>query len=117
MKRRTPLRRGKRLRSGRPLRRKARLRKVNAERIASRREVEFGPQADLCRTLPCCACGERAPSDPHHVRSRGAGGKDSDCAPLCRECHGHLHQVGIRAFEESRGIDLAEIAREIGARL
>lgn len=26
--------------------------------------------------------------DPHHIKSRGAGGSDFDVIPVCRECHG-----------------------------
>lgn len=47
------------------------------------------------RTLPCSAphpvrfpgfCGA-TPVDPHHTKSRGAGGSDRECLPFCRACH------------------------------
>lgn len=43
----------------------------------------------LVRKLPCCNCGERAPSDAHHEGKKGVGQKcrDTRTAPLCRRCH------------------------------
>ena len=42
------------------------------------------------RTQPCLACGNGAPSDPHHLTVGGIGLKGSDylVIPLCRKCHG-----------------------------
>ena len=73
---------------------RTRLRRRNAARIDARRKTQFGVQADLCRQLRCCECFARAPSDPEHVRTRGAGGKDRDTVPLCRTCHQLRHQHG-----------------------
>jgi len=51
------------------------------------------------RDLPCLVCG--ANSDPHHVRTRGAGGKDNaNLVPLCREHHQELHTIGVLTFED-----------------
>lgn len=76
--------------------------RVNRARRARRKAEDFGPQAELCRTLPCCACGHRAPSDPAHVRSRGAGGHDrGNVVPLCRRpggCHEQQHRHGWEAL-------------------
>jgi hypothetical protein len=85
---RTPLRRGA------PMRRRSRLRSRNPERAAARREVAFGAQAALCRELACSACGLRVPTEPDHVRTRGAGGRDEDTVPLCRTCHDYRHANG-----------------------
>ena len=64
------------------------LRKVNPERLARLRAKQFGgPYRDLIISLPCCACGAPPPSEPSHVRTRGAGGEASDQTPLCRFCH------------------------------
>lgn len=118
MKRGGPLRRRTPLRSkARTLRRGKRLAPVNEERLARLRAEQFGPQADLARTLPCCACGAPPPSDPAHVRSRGAGGKDADVVPLCRKHHDEQHQHGIQTFQERHGVDLADVARQLAARL
>lgn len=65
-----------------------------AARLLKRRKEQFGPQADLCRQLPCCACGAKPPSEPDHVRSRGAGGTDEDTVPMCRTCHDLRHAFG-----------------------
>ena len=106
MKRRKPLRRTN------PMpRQRTRLPRRNRARLARIRAEQFGPQAQLCRESHCCACGCPPPSDPAHVVSRGAGGKDSDTVPLCRTCHDAQHREGIRTFQAKRGICLPEIAR------
>lgn len=76
------------------LHRHVRVRPRNARRLKRLRSAQFGPQAALCRTMPCCACHKPAPSDPHHLKTRGAGGDDSFCIPLCRFCHDALHHDG-----------------------
>lgn len=52
------------------------------------------------RKQPCAACGCRPPSDAHHIRTKGAGGPDTDwnVFPLDRRCHRCWHQIGARAF-------------------
>lgn len=47
------------------------------------------------RQQRCVACG-RKPSDPHHVTTRGAGGKNTpdNLMPLCRWHHIEWHQGG-----------------------
>lgn len=84
------------MRRTKPLRRRTRLRPRNAKRLKRLRDVQFGPQAALCRTLRCCICNAPPPSDPHHVKSRGAGGTDADYVALCRRCHDGLHRHGER---------------------
>jgi len=40
----------------------------------------------------CVTCNQRV-ADPHHFpRTKGAGGRDRDRIPLCRECHSSYHQ-------------------------
>ena len=50
----------------------------------------------LIRTLHCSVCSHPPPSDCHHFKSKGAGGKDNldNLMPLCRKCHNHFHQIG-----------------------
>lgn len=95
------------------LRRKTPCRHHNWKRLAKRRKEQFGPQADLCRALPCLVCGRR-PSDAAHVRSRGAGGTGlGNIVPLCRFHHDEQGRLGIRTFERRHRVDLAEWAQEI----
>ena len=64
------------------------LRKVNPERIARLREVQFGGEyRDWIVSLPCCSCGKAPPSTPSHVKTRGSGGKAQDQVPHCPTCH------------------------------
>lgn len=104
--RKTPLSRG------RPLARRTRLRRVNHARIRARRAVQFGAQAQLCRELPCLICG-RGPCDPHHVRSRGAGGRDEHTVPLCEEHHHEFHDIGRHSFDKRYGVDLLHEAARL----
>lgn len=60
---------------------------VNKELLASVREMR------------CLVCGF-TPCDPAHVRSRGAGGGDTEhnIMPLCRADHSLQHSMGIYRF-------------------
>lgn len=51
---------------------------------------------ERARRSNCTACDNHAPSDPHHVTTRKAGGTDeaNNIMPLCRRCHVRLHQEG-----------------------
>lgn len=48
---------------------------------------------------PCVVCA-RVPSDPDHIRTRGAGGHDSEANlwPLCRIHHVERHAIGLTLF-------------------
>jgi len=103
-----------------PLRRYTRLRQRNSARLARLRAKQFGAQADLCRGLPCYVCRAPAPSDPAHVRTRGAHGQDrANVVPLCREHHLQQHAYGIASFEARMSarygwpVDLAAEARRL----
>lgn len=120
MKRSGPLKRKTRLKStsqlarGGGLKRTTRVKATNPKRLAKRRAEAFGPQAELCRTLPCLICNRAAPSDPDHVRSRGASGKDrANVVPLCRDCHMRRHGKGIRWMEEHYSVNFKEAAEEL----
>lgn len=101
--------------------RRTRLKRRNAARIQKLRAKQEGPQTALCRALPCCACGAPPPSDPHHVRSRGAGGLDCDTVPLCRLCHGQIHTtalIGVKGgwvYPSVLKVVAAGLARRSGA--
>lgn len=127
LKRRKPLQRSGSLKRRGPLRRR------NPERLARRRAEQFGPQAELCRTLACVVCwrphdspvrsiawfDRRRPnrSDPHHIVSRGAGGTDRDCVPLCRHHHDEIHRIGRDTFQERHGVDLRAVADALSEEL
>jgi len=94
-----------------PLRRRTPLRRFNPVRQAARRAEQFGPCARMARLLPCCVCSQLPPSDPAHVRSRGAGGKDAaNVAPLCRRHHIEQHALGRSALEARCGVSLEVVA-------
>lgn len=85
--------------------------KRNPERLAKRRAETFSDCARMARLLPCAVCDRLPPSDPAHVVSRGAGGKDwANVAPLCRKHHDAHHQLGALTFEKRYGISLAVVA-------
>jgi hypothetical protein len=112
---RTALRSGSHL-SRSEIRREAELRPVNPKRRRNLYARNFGAYADLIREMPCCTCGAPGPSDPHHARSRGAGGDRRDLCPLCRDCHRILHQIGRATFEARHGVDLATVAAALWER-
>lgn len=94
---------------------------------ALRQAHVFGPQATLCRELPCLVCGSPY-TVPAHVKSRGAGGTDSDCVPLCdtkrrwahgvsgEGCHDAQHRIGIKTFQARFGVDLEVEAAKLADR-
>ncbi len=52
------------------------------------------------RELPCSVCNQGPPSDPCHIRGRGAGGPDElwNLYPGCRSCHQKQHKIGLVTF-------------------
>lgn len=57
------------------------------------------------------------PVDPHHVKTRGAGGSDAaNLIPVCRGFHDEIHQRGRRTTEALYGLDLAHEAARLHAR-
>ena len=69
--------------------------------------------AEAVRKMPCCVTGEPGPSHPHHVKTRGAGGKWSDMVPLSSKMHHAVHTLGRHTFEANYSVDLAAIAAEL----
>ena len=55
--------------------------------------------------MSCHTCGKWGPSDPAHMRSRGAGGTSEHLVPLCRDCHMEQHTNGIKTFFKKHGVD------------
>ena len=54
------------------------------------------------RELPCYVCGAPGPNDVHHIKSKGAGGDDTEqnLVTLCHKHHQELHQVGQLTFAD-----------------
>ncbi len=68
-------------------------------------------RAFVC-TFECAARSETCYGriDPHHVTTRGAGGGDETCIPLCRGHHIEIHAIGVETFAKKHGLDLLEKA-------
>ena len=66
--------------------------------------------------LPCLVKNEKCFGriDAHHVKTRGAGGKDEgNLIPLCRAHHIYIHSVGILTFMKKFSVNLKEVAELI----
>lgn len=79
------------------------------------------PYRTWVKTLPCLIAGRsyfgrnggeyvhkcEGPIDPHHTTSKGAGGHDRTCVPLCRLAHTMLDSPGWgkKTFATRYGID------------
>ena len=50
---------------------------------------------------------------PHHSITKGAGGDDKDCVPLCPEHHHLIHKIGRWTFSEKYGLDLKQAASRL----
>lgn len=94
---------------------RSRIKRKNPERAAQRLAENFGPQAALCRLLPCFACGMGPPSDPDHHPTRGAGGKDPNTLPLCRRCHDRRGSAGVVTFQRQWLVDMDLATRVLAA--
>ncbi len=86
----------------------------NRKRSAAALDQDFGEEAKTVRALPCLAAGCNAcPSEPAHVKSRGAGGGRFDIVPLCHAHHREQHSRGVRTFAKIYGLDLRAEADRI----
>lgn len=95
-----------------------RLPRSNRKRRARRYEENFGERADAVRAMPCLLDGLggcRGPTEPAHVKSRGAGGNRRHLVPLCSGHHAEQHACGILTFQERHGLDLAAKAESLAA--
>jgi hypothetical protein len=90
----------------------------NEKRAKKRHDECYAEQADACRKRPCLVpkCWKR-PCVPHHAVSRGAGGKDDQCVPLCWEHHSWAHDKPASEFLERFGVDLEAEASKLAAEL
>lgn len=72
------------------------------------KEVEINV-LDLVRKQRCFICHRAGPSDPHHIKTRGAGGQNElrNIIPLCRICHTKIHQIGIKSAVEKYNLPIS----------
>lgn len=49
---------------------------------------------------------DRGRVEAHHLKTRGAGGRDDVTIPICWRCHDELHREGRWSFWLARGIPL-----------
>ena len=72
---------------------------------------------EYIKQQPCCVTGMmimnqdtgNIESDPHHTKSKGAGGSDLSCVPLLHELHQECHSIGQNTFQEKYNIDFKDI--------
>lgn len=53
--------------------------------------------------------------EAHHVITRGAGGSDRDCVPLCTKHHAEGHRIGWSTFQRIYKIILRAVAASLWA--
>lgn len=55
----------------------------------------------IIRNKTCVVCGS-FPTEPAHIKSRGAGGDDAidNLMSLCRRCHSEQHTIGWITFSK-----------------
>lgn len=130
--RRKGLGRGKAMKPGPAPERKKQMPQENRKRRKARLEVAFGPQADLCRGLPCCAMHPELytedmlalehytaawrVSTPHHSPTVKTGGLDKDTSPVNDRVHDRIHKVGEATVEREMGLPQGHF-RRVAARL
>lgn len=93
------------IRGGKLLRRTP-LRAKGKSRFPKRRNADYRRWVG---TMPCIVAGCRNyPSDPAHVRSKGAGGDDvGNLVPLCHAHHEEQHRIGIVSFSDRYRLNLS----------
>lgn len=69
----------------------------------------------ICEQPCLVSMGCEGMIEPHHVRSRGAGGKDEgNLVPLCTKHHVFgIHIIGKKTFEKMFDLDLDKEAKEL----
>lgn len=70
---------------------------------APRRETDED-YLDYIRRQDCIVCLAPA-DDPHHLDTRGSGGSDYTCVPLCRGHHREIGTKGMQKMEREYNLD------------
>ena len=76
--------------------------------IRNKKYIEF------IKSLRCCVCGFKSPSDPHHVSLEGHGAKGMKCSddraiPLCHLHHVEYHNTGRQTFATRYDLDYEKL--------
>ena len=91
-------------------------------KIEAKKTREARAHVELVKMLPCCATGQIAPSDPHHLMrgvERGTGMKAAGryVIPVCRRVHDEIQPNGDPevVLMERYGIDARALADALWA--
>ena len=80
------------------------------------KRIEDNDYLDWIRSLHCCVCGHRPPSEPHHVSEKGKGSMgsktdDTRAIPACNYHHREAHVSGRNTFAEERKIEYESLIK------
>lgn len=85
--------------------------KVKRKRQKTGREPLRSPEHRAwVRMWQCLICLASAPNHAHHVKTKGAGGGDEWCVPLCAQHHSEIHNIGRDTFAKKYGMQLKRAA-------
>jgi hypothetical protein len=66
------------------------------------------------RKKPCCIGGGCfGAMHAHHTKTKGSGGGDETCVPLCAEHHTQVHAMGFQSFDTYHGVKLSRVAAKL----
>lgn len=67
------------------------------EALPKYKAIKMQTVIDACREPKCEICGRECHGEPHHIKSRGAGGPDipENLIQLCGFCHRAAHNATI----------------------
>ena len=71
--------------------------KIEERRSNGKTSIKMQAAIDACKRSTCELCGGMCKGEPHHVKSRGAGGPDipENLIQLCGNCHRAAHDGRI----------------------
>lgn len=108
-----------------PMKRSGRIKTKGKRRFPNTRD---DPYRDWITTQPCLVAGRswfgarehvhrcQGVIHPHHTTSKGKGGHDRSCVPLCALAHRTTHDWGVTTFARRYGIDWTAEVETLQAR-